>query len=111
MELSHPVFPNPSPFHLVPQAGRKQAQGKGMHLKEYHGPCLEEKYSGDALWWVGQQKDAVVTTSASCLLCDFGGSHVISPSRSSSLWKYLGDSIFKLKNKSTIYKIGLLKPK
>lgn len=112
MELSSPAFPNPSPLHLTTQAGRKKEQGKGIYIKEYHGLCLrKEKYSGNALWWVGQQKGWVVTTTASCLLCDFGGNHVISPPQFSSLWKYLDGSICKLKNKSTIYKIGLLKPK
>lgn len=101
---SIPPLPRPT--------GWKEEQGKGIYIKEYHGPCLrKEKYSGNALRRVGQQKGWVVITSASCLQCGIAGSQVISPPHFSSLWKHLDDSIFKLKNKSAIHKIGLLKPK
>lgn len=91
-------IPIPSPPH--PRGWKKERTREGDVHK---GISWKEKCRSSVLWWVGHQKGWVVTTSASCLLCDFRGSRVISAPHCSSLHRYLDDSICKLKNKSPIH--------
>lgn len=75
MELSSPACGNPFPLHLAPQAVKEERTREGDIGKRISWAMCQE---GKVQWQctqVGRATEGwVVTTSASCLLCDLGKS-------------------------------------
>lgn len=95
-----PRLSTPIPSPACPRGWKEERPREGDIHK---GISWKKTYRSSVLWWVGHQKGWIIPTPASYLLCDFKGSHTISPPNTSSLHKYLYDSVCKLKNQSPIH--------